>query len=468
MTGSVTKRIRSPLIDWALKLARGAGGPAAARNDIHRSRPRLDDAAESKSEVMFFPKRKRDHEGAKGAGARRRSTLSQSSNRGRGKVKVVILAGGMGARIGRNVGATETDDRYIARQDGSRRPVAIGPRTVARVGVSAMNSDPTVSVVLSVRNGGKDLPTAIGTILNQTFSDFELIAINNGSTDETGPYLDSITDPRVRVFHQEDKGLARALNRGISLARGRYIARQDHDDLADPSRIAKQVEFLDARPDHALIGTRAEIWIGDTPTDRFHDHPTEDADLRFALLFNNYFVHSSVMMRKAALDKVGVYTTDRSRQPPEDYELWSRIARRFRVANLPERLTIYREVPTSMSRDGKDPFKEKLVLISAENLAAATVGEPKPQRIHLDIANLLHGAPEKISQSADIDAMCDVITEAGRTIFGNRNIGGEDDPVAVWNRNLQHHFNIQKYRLDAGRMVVGRVKGALRRLGFSI
>ena len=72
------------------------------------------------------------------------------------------------------------------------------------------------------------------------------------------------------------------------------------------------------------------------------------------------------MMRKAALDLVGGYTTDPARQPPEDYELWSRIARRFRVANLPERLTVYREVPSSMSRAGIDPFKRKLVRLSAE------------------------------------------------------------------------------------------------------
>lgn len=330
------------------------------------------------------------------------------------------------------------------------------------------NGEPTVSVVLSVRNGGRDLPKAMGTILNQTFPDFELIAINNGSTDETGQYLDSIADPRVRVFHQEDKGLAAALNRGISLARGRYIARQDHDDLADPSRIAKQVDFLDAHPDHALVGTRAEIWIGDTPTGRFHDHPTEDANLRFALLFNNYFVHSSVMMRKAALDEIGIYSTDRSRQPPEDYELWSRIARRFRVANLPERLTVYREVPTSMSRDGADPFKQKLILITAENLAAAALGVAEPQRIHFDIASLVHGAPEKMSNGADIEAMCAVIVEAGKAIFGNRNFKGESDPVAYWNRNLRHHFNIQKHGLQPVKNVAHSMRKALRRLGFSI
>lgn len=277
------------------------------------------------------------------------------------------------------------------------------------------NGTPTVSVVLSVKNGDRDLPKAVGTILNQSFIDFELIAINNGSTDETGPFLDSITDPRLRVFHQQDAGLACALNRGISLARGRYIARQDHDDLADPSRIAKQVEFLDAHPDHGLVGTRAEIWVGDTPSGRFHDHPTEDHVLRFELLFNNPFLHSSVMMRKSVLGHVGVYSTDATRQPPEDYELWSRIARHYRVANLPERLTIYREVPSSMSRVSTQPFQQKLVTISAENLAYAT-GSTEPKQLHIDIAALVHGVEERISRKPSLRKMCSAVAKAGYTI----------------------------------------------------
>jgi hypothetical protein len=174
------------------------------------------------------------------------------------------------------------------------------------------------------------------------------------------------------------------------------------------------------------------------------------------------------MMRKTALDEVGVYSTDRSRQPPEDYELWSRIARRFRVANLPERLTIYREVLTSMSRDGIDPFKHKLILISAENLAAATVGAPDPQRVHLDIASLVHGAPERMTKGADIDAMCALIAQAGRKIFGDRTVDAEDDPIASRSRNLRHQFAIQKHGLHQVRKVAQGLKKALRRLGFAI
>jgi glycosyltransferase involved in cell wall biosynthesis len=326
-----------------------------------------------------------------------------------------------------------------------------------------MSAIPDVSVVLSVRNGGADLPKAIAAILAQSFSNLELIAIDNGSTDETAGFLDRIEDPRVRVYHQADAGLAAALNRGISLVRGRYVARQDHDDWALPTRIEKQVRFLDAHPDAALVGTCAEIWIGDRATGRFHDHPTDDAALRFELLFNNPFVHSSVMIRKAALDQVGGYATDPARQPPEDYELWSRVARRYGVANLPERLTIYREVPSSMSRADAHPFKRKLVLLSAENLAAAT-GLARPEQIHVDIAALVHDLPDMLSRQSDLAAMCMVLADAGRKIGGGAPSTDIDARVARWTRRLQHRFQVQRPVIKGMWTTARRIKGGLRRL----
>lgn len=324
-------------------------------------------------------------------------------------------------------------------------------------------SVPAVSVVLSVRNGGRDLPQALDSILRQTFEDFELIAINNGSTDGTAAFLDGIDDARVRVFHQADAGLAAALNRGISLARGRYVARQDHDDLADPSRIAKQVAFLDSHPDHALVGTRAEIWIGDQPTGRYHDHPTDDELLRFDLLFNNPFVHSSVMIRKSVLDEVGVYTTDPARQPPEDYELWSRIARRHRVANLPERLTVYREVSGSMSRAGARPFLQKLVVISSENLAFAT-GAASPEKVHVDTAALIHGAPDMISRDADVERMSALVADAGHRIAGGEPSPALRERISRSQAQLRHQLRLRQpaYRglYDAARTL----RSGLRRL----
>jgi cellulose synthase/poly-beta-1,6-N-acetylglucosamine synthase-like glycosyltransferase len=326
-----------------------------------------------------------------------------------------------------------------------------------------MKETPDVSVILSVRNGGVDLPKAIESILAQTFTNFELIAIDDGSTDETGAYLDNIFDPRVRVFHQAGAGLAASLNRGISLARGRYISRQDHDDLADPSRIAKQVTFLEMHPNHALVGTRAEIWVGDKPSNRFHDHPTEDQILRFDLLFNNPFVHSSVMIRKSALDRVGGYTTDPERQPPEDYELWSRISRHYRVANLAERLTVYREVPSSMSRDGAQPFLRKLVTISSENLAHAT-GAAAPQQIHIEIASLIHGAEAPVSRKQDAKRMCAVVAEAGNRIGGGRPGPELIQRIADAQAHIRHCLMLRQPAYSVVWRTARAVRDRLRRL----
>ena len=185
---------------------------------------------------------------------------------------------------------------------------------------------PTVSVLLPVYNGAAYLQAAIDSVLAQTFTDFEVIIIDDGSADATPQILAAFTDPRIKSVRQDNAGLVTALNRGIALAQGRYLARQDHDDLSLPTRFEKQVAFLDAHPDHALLGTRSQIWRGEDPTGRGHDHAVDDASLRFDLLFDSPFVHSSVMMRTDAVRAAGGYSRDPAHQPPEDYELWSRLS----------------------------------------------------------------------------------------------------------------------------------------------
>lgn len=274
---------------------------------------------------------------------------------------------------------------------------------------------PLVSVLMPVYNGAADLRRALDSVLGQTFSDFELIVINDGSKDESASLLNSVDDPRVRVIHQDNMGLAATLNRGLAMARGALIARQDQDDLSHPERFARQVTHLNDNPECILLGTAAEIWVGDEPTERAHDHPTEHSLLAFDLLFNNPFVHSSVMMRRDAVLDIGGYTTDKSRQPPEDYELWSRLARKGRLANLPERLLVYREVPQSMSRMGPNPFLDRLVSLSAENLAFAN-GLTKPNPTMVDVAALRHSAFHRLSERPDVLAMTEVVKCAGRRI----------------------------------------------------
>ena len=276
-------------------------------------------------------------------------------------------------------------------------------------------NDELVSVLMPIYNGAADLERALDSILNQTYTNFEVIAINDGSKDDSGIFLNSVKDKRVRVIQQENMGLAATLNKGISLAKGNLIARQDQDDLSHPERLARQVEYLRQNPNCILLGTAADIWVGDVPTERGHDHPIEHAQLSFDLLFNNPFVHSTIMMRREAVMRVGGYTTDKARQPPEDYELWSRMARVGQVANLPERLLVYREVPQSMSRSGPNPFLDRLVTICAENISLAN-GRTEVDSVSIDVAALTHSAFHRLSKKPDIRAMSHAVELAAKNI----------------------------------------------------
>lgn len=243
-----------------------------------------------------------------------------------------------------------------------------------------LSETPLISVIMAVKNGGNLIKESISSIQNQTYSNFELIIINDGSTDDTESVILEFAkfDNRIKIYSQENQGLSKSLNRALSIARGELIARQDHDDLSMPTRFEMQVHFLRNHPGCALLGTAAEIWGMNGSTGRFHDHPISPQVLKYSLIFNNPFVHSSLVFHRSILQEVGLYSTDPGREPPEDYEFISRVARSYDVSNLPDRLIIYRETPGSISSEIRPDhnklksitqFQRNLALISAENLA---------------------------------------------------------------------------------------------------
>lgn len=229
-------------------------------------------------------------------------------------------------------------------------------------------NSPLVSVVIPVHNGEALLRDAVASVLAQTLSNLELIILDDGSRDATWEVCQSFTDPRIRVFRHDNMGVAATMNRGISLARGRYFARLDHDDLMLPEKLEKQHDFLDEHSNIALTGTWADIRsVDNIPTGRMHEHVTSCDAIRFFLLFDNPFVQSSMLVRLDVLRGEGGYCEDRSREP-DDYELFSRLARHHVIVNLPEVLTIYRETANSLSRFSGNPLLPKVVRIAAENL----------------------------------------------------------------------------------------------------
>jgi len=229
---------------------------------------------------------------------------------------------------------------------------------------------PRISVLLPVYNGDPFLASSIDSVLSQSYVNFELLILNDGSSDRSAEIAKSYSDERIRYFEHPNIGLAATLNKGASLARGEFLLRQDQDDLSYSDRFAKQIAYLENHPEVALLGTWARI-ISEKESDydfRYHKHPTSQAAIAFNVIFDSPFVHSSIVMRRSAFEELGGYSCDPIRQPPEDFELWSRFCRKYQVANLDEVLVDYRELSSSMSRLFKRDFSERMIRISTENL----------------------------------------------------------------------------------------------------
>jgi glycosyltransferase involved in cell wall biosynthesis len=274
---------------------------------------------------------------------------------------------------------------------------------------------PKVSVLLPVYNGAPWLAEAVQSVLEQSFTDFELIIIDDGSTDCSWDVISTFGDTRIHATRQVNVGLAATLNRGLRLARAPYVARQDQDDWMYPDRLRRQVAYLQENPDCAAVGTWAEIRVDGKGSSRTHKHPVSSEAIRLMLLLDNPFVHSSMLLRRDAVVRVGAYCEDRNRQPPEDYELWSRLAADYPLANIGSVLTAYREVVGSMSRAGSNPFRDRMLTICTENLCRLFDGQYSVEECR-SLAALFHGVavPFALSRGRALA----IIEDAALTIGG--------------------------------------------------
>lgn len=205
---------------------------------------------------------------------------------------------------------------------------------------------PLVSIVMAMHNAEPFVGEAIQSVLAQTFTNFELIVIDDGSRDASADRVRSFADERVRLLSlATNQGASRARNTGIAQARGSYIAVLDADDVARPDRLALQVAYMDAHPECVMSGGGAQYFGGRSEV---YVPPTTHEELAAGLLVLNRFVHSSIMLRKAALDQHGL-TYLSEEEPAEDYRLICELAVRGKLGCVPDILVRYRFHDTQLS-----------------------------------------------------------------------------------------------------------------------
>ncbi|MCK4785888.1 MAG: glycosyltransferase, partial [Desulfobacteraceae bacterium] len=250
---------------------------------------------------------------------------------------------------------------------------------------------PVISVIMPVYNGEKYLCESIDSVLKQTYTNFEFIIINDGSVDSTREIILSYNDPRICLIdNKKNMGLTKSLNRGLQIARGKYIARMDADDISAPDRLRKELDFLQAHQDYAAVGTFLKVLNEYSKVIGTIEKPVEDAEIRRFLKRDNCIAHGSAMIRKMCLLNVGLY--DESIERAQDYELWLRVSEKYKIANIPEYLYMWRNHRRNISAEHSNEQKHfvEMVKTRANRDTSSTDYSNKPE-ISILMANYNNG-----------------------------------------------------------------------------
>jgi len=229
---------------------------------------------------------------------------------------------------------------------------------------------PKISVVMSVFNEKKYLEKAIKSIINQSFSNFEFIIIDDGSADGSAEMLDDWAkeDKRIKIIHQKNIGLTKSLNKGIKIARGKYIARMDADDISMPTRLEKEINYLKKNPKTVLVSSFVKI-IDEKGHEIGELTPAVTYDkIKKMSIFSCQIYHSSSMFGKKIFEKIGGY--NEKYIYAQDIELWFKFMKAYQVANIPEFLLLWRKSPKGIGvrkRRDQEKFDRKAKMEAIRN-----------------------------------------------------------------------------------------------------
>lgn len=243
-------------------------------------------------------------------------------------------------------------------------------------------ASPKVTVLMSVYNGEKYLKEAIESILNQSFSDFEFLIFNDCSSDSSRDIILSYNDPRVVLIDNEKNiGLTKTLNKGITLAKGEYIARMDADDISHPERFMEQVKYLDKKTDVSVCGT----WVQLLNEKEIVTLETEKNQIRVDLLCHSCLAHPSVMVRKSFFDRFSLRYNE-SLLYAQDYELWVKCSHNGTIENIDRPLLFYRRHGEQVSTQKKTLQKKSADTARLLQLSFLRITPTKnEEQLHLSI-----------------------------------------------------------------------------------
>lgn len=228
-----------------------------------------------------------------------------------------------------------------------------------------------VSIILPTYNGGKYIKRAIESVISQSFSYWELLVIDDGSTDDTESIVREYQQKDSRIIYlknTENLGIQKTLNIGLKVSKGEYIARIDDDDYwIDNSKLEKQVRFLDFNPEYVLVGTLA-VFVDEKEKELLRPvYPETDQEIRKKIIFINFFFHASVMFKKDIIMKIGGYSEAKSSTYVDDYDLWFKIGLLGHIYILPSYMIAYTIRNNSICSKNKRSQYFKALILSYKN-----------------------------------------------------------------------------------------------------
>lgn len=272
-----------------------------------------------------------------------------------------------------------------------------------------------ISVILPVYNGEKYLKEAIESILNQTYTNFEFIIIDDGSKDSSLEIIKEYEkeDERIIVISRENKGLIATLNEGIEKAKGKYIARMDQDDISLPNRFEEQLKIMENDKEIVVCGSWVNVF-GENRKEKISKYFQHDKQIKANLIMSCCFAHPSVMMRRDAFVDNNIWY-DENFKNAEDYHLWTQLAKVGKFYNIPKVLLNYRFLETSMTRVAEKEVEKRYQVVKnifqeALNILDTNLSEDE-KKLHFIISDNLRTKINKVSTN-DLKNYFDKIVKA--------------------------------------------------------